>query len=96
MIGRMASGFALLLLRGYKRYISPLLPPLCRYEPTCSVYMMQAIERKGLVRGVCKGMWRLCRCHPFACGGWDPVDPEDMPRYLDREANLEEHESSHG
>ncbi|HVR39611.1 MAG TPA: membrane protein insertion efficiency factor YidD [Thermoanaerobaculia bacterium] len=64
---------AILLLRFYKRFISPLLPPMCRFEPTCSVYMMQAIEKHGILRGVWLGMRRLARCHPFNAGGWDPV-----------------------
>jgi putative membrane protein insertion efficiency factor len=64
---------ALLLLRGYKRFLSPLLPPMCRFEPTCSIYMMQAIEKHGLIRGLWLGARRLLRCHPFNPGGWDPV-----------------------
>jgi putative membrane protein insertion efficiency factor len=64
---------ALLLLRFYKRFISPLLPPMCRFEPTCSVYTMQAVEKYGVLRGVWLGMKRLGRCHPFNPGGWDPV-----------------------
>jgi len=64
---------ALLFLRAYKRFISPLLPPLCRFEPTCSVYTMQAVEKYGVLRGVWLGMRRLARCHPFNPGGWDPV-----------------------
>jgi len=64
---------ALLLLRGYKRFISPLLPPMCRFEPTCSVYTMQAVEKYGVLRGVWLGIRRLARCHPFNPGGWDPV-----------------------
>ena len=70
MIGR---AFALLLLRFYKRMISPLLPPMCRFEPTCSVYTMQAVEKYGALRGVWLGVKRLGRCHPFNPGGWDPV-----------------------
>jgi len=70
---RLFSATALLLLRFYKRTISPLLPPMCRFEPTCSVYMMQAIEKHGLGRGLWLGMRRLGRCHPFNPGGWDPV-----------------------
>ena len=64
---------AVLALRGYKRFISPLLPPMCRFEPTCSVYMMHAIEKHGPMRGVWLGIRRLARCHPFNPGGWDPV-----------------------
>lgn len=64
---------ALLLLRGYKRFISPILPPMCRFEPTCSMYTMQAVEKYGTLRGVWLGIRRLARCHPFNPGGWDPV-----------------------
>lgn len=67
------SSIALFLLRFYKRMISPLLPPMCRFEPTCSVYTMQAVEKYGALRGVWLGMKRLARCHPFNPGGWDPV-----------------------
>ncbi len=66
-------GAILWLLRGYKRFVSPLLPPSCRFEPTCSVYMVEAIEKKGLLRGVWLGVRRLLRCHPFCAGGFDPV-----------------------
>jgi putative membrane protein insertion efficiency factor len=64
---------ALAPLRFYKRFLSPLLPPMCRFDPTCSIYMMQAIEKHGTLRGVWLGMRRLVRCHPFNPGGWDPV-----------------------
>jgi putative membrane protein insertion efficiency factor len=64
---------ALLILRFYKRWISPLLPSACRFRPTCSEYMMQAIERHGLARGMWLGTRRLLRCHPFHEGGFDPV-----------------------
>jgi len=60
-------------LRGYKRFLSPMLPPMCRFEPTCSIYMMQAIEKYGALRGVWLGIRRLSRCHVFNPGGWDPV-----------------------
>ena len=63
----------LLPLRFYKRFVSPLLPPMCRFDPTCSIYMMQAIEKHGTLRGVWLGVRRLSRCHPFNPGGWDPV-----------------------
>ena len=61
------------LLSAYKRYVSPLLPPSCRFEPTCSVYLYEAIEKKGLLRGLYLGARRLLRCHPFHAGGFDPV-----------------------
>lgn len=60
-------------LRFYKRWISPLLPSACRYHPTCSEYMRQAVERYGVLRGVGMGIRRLLRCHPFHEGGFDPV-----------------------
>ncbi len=62
-----------LLLRGYKRFISPWLPPACRYYPTCSDYCSEAVKRYGVLRGGWLGMRRLCRCHPFRKGGYDPV-----------------------
>jgi uncharacterized protein len=64
---------ALALLQGYKRWISPIFPPSCRYVPTCSEYAMEAVERYGVLRGFGMAAWRLLRCHPFAHGGLDPV-----------------------
>lgn len=63
----------LVLLRGYKRFISPLLPPACRFTPTCSVYAMQAVSRFGVLRGGYLATCRLLRCQPFCKGGYDPV-----------------------
>jgi len=68
-----ARSLALSLLRGYKRFLSPLLPPACRYVPTCSEYAMEAVDRYGVVRGGWMAMCRILRCHPFARGGFDPV-----------------------
>jgi len=65
--------FILLILKGYKKYISPFLPPACRFEPTCSVYMVQAIQKKGILKGLYWGLKRVLRCHPFCGGGFDPV-----------------------
>jgi putative membrane protein insertion efficiency factor len=64
---------ALGMLRLYKRWISPSLPPSCRYLPTCSEYALEAIDRYGVLRGGLMSVWRLLRCHPFAKGGLDPV-----------------------
>ena len=61
------------LLDFYKRFLSPLLPRACRFEPTCSVYARKAIERHGLARGLGLAVRRLLRCHPFHPGGLDPV-----------------------
>jgi hypothetical protein len=57
----------------YKRVISPLLPSACRFYPTCSEYMRQAIQLHGPAHGVWLGLKRLGRCHPFHEGGFDPV-----------------------
>jgi hypothetical protein len=57
----------------YQRIISPLLPSACRFYPTCSQYMRDAVERYGVARGVWMGVRRLARCHPFRTGGFDPV-----------------------
>jgi putative membrane protein insertion efficiency factor len=61
------------LIRAYQRYISPMLPPSCRFTPSCSLYMLQAIEKYGSLRGIWMGSRRLLRCHPFSEGGFDPV-----------------------
>jgi hypothetical protein len=61
------------ILKTYKAILSPWLPRACRYEPTCSVYAREAIERHGLRRGSWLAVKRLLRCHPFRRGGFDPV-----------------------
>ena len=61
------------ILRFYKLMLSPLLPSACRYYPSCSEYMRQAVEKHGVARGGWMGVKRLLRCHPFHSGGLDPV-----------------------
>ncbi|MBC7880077.1 MAG: membrane protein insertion efficiency factor YidD [Anaerolineae bacterium] len=68
---------ALGFIRFYQRFISPLTLPTCRFTPTCSQYAFQAIERYGVGRGAWLGTKRICRCHPFHPGGYDPV-PESL------------------
>jgi uncharacterized protein len=63
----------LTLIRAYRRRISPALPRRCRYEPTCSSYAIESIDRFGLSRGTLLAAWRLLRCNPFSHGGFDPV-----------------------
>lgn len=65
----------LLLIRGYRYAISPLLPPSCRFHPSCSEYALEAIERHGPLSGGWLATRRLCRCHPWNPGGLDPVPP---------------------
>lgn len=61
------------LVRGYQRYFSPLLGKNCVYTPTCSTYMVEAIEKRGVFTGTAMGIWRILRCNPFSKGGFDPV-----------------------
>lgn len=61
------------LVRGYQRFISPLLPASCRYTPTCSTYMLQAIAKHGALLGLVMGLARILRCNPFVPGGFDLV-----------------------
>ncbi len=70
----------LLPLRGYRRFVSPMLGSRCRYYPSCSEYAVQAIERFGILRGLVLAGWRLLRCNPFSHGGYDPVDDQRLFR----------------
>ncbi len=65
-------------LRGYKRFVSPMLPRACRFVPTCSEYALEAVERHGALRGTWLAAARLARCHPFAQAGHDPVPLQDQ------------------
>jgi putative membrane protein insertion efficiency factor len=67
-----AARAVVLAVRAYQRLVSPLLPPSCRFAPTCSEYAAQALEQHGVVRGVGLAVRRLARCHPFHPGGYDP------------------------
>jgi hypothetical protein len=66
--GRMVIG----LVRLYQWTLSPIFGRQCRFQPTCSHYMIQAVEKYGAARGVLKGLWRILRCNPFCRGGYDP------------------------
>ncbi|BCA86165.1 putative membrane protein insertion efficiency factor [Enterococcus saigonensis] len=84
------------LVRGYQRFISPLFPPSCRYYPTCSSYMIQAVEKHGALKGGIMGTARILRCHPFVKGGLDyvpetfslrrnPHKPDDEQTYFQQQ-----------
>ena len=75
-MGKPLAFLGILPIRLYQWFISPLLPAACRYQPTCSAYAIEAIERHGLMRGLNLTMWRLLRCHPWGGSGYDPV-PHD-------------------
>lgn len=62
-------------IRFYRRFLSPLKPPMCRFAPTCSQYAIEALELHGLLRGGWLALRRIARCHPFCDGGHDPVPP---------------------
>jgi putative membrane protein insertion efficiency factor len=66
-------GIALGAIRLYQRRVSPGLPPGCRFQPTCSQFGYEAIERHGVLKGIALTAWRLMRCNPFNRGGYDPV-----------------------
>jgi hypothetical protein len=70
-----------LILRAYRKLISPLYGDVCRYYPSCSHYTLQAIQQYGVVRGIAMGIWRIARCHPWAKGGVDDVPARRVQRY---------------
>ena len=75
----------ILLIQFYRWCISPLLPPRCRFQPTCSQYALTAIERFGLVKGGAIATKRICSCHPWHIGGYDPVPEvlmENAPDFI--------------
>ena len=61
------------LVRGYQLLLRPVLPPVCRFTPSCSQYMIDALRRHGVVKGMWLGIRRICRCNPWHHGGYDPV-----------------------
>ena len=67
------------LIRVYQRAISPCLPRVCRFEPSCSQYFIEALQKRGPIVGSALGCWRILRCNPFGGSGCDPV-PDPRPR----------------
>jgi putative membrane protein insertion efficiency factor len=65
--------FFIFWIRLYRKLISPLKPPCCRFTPTCSAYALEAFKNRGAIKGFFLSLWRVLRCHPFSRGGFDPV-----------------------
>lgn len=73
----------------YRKYISPLKPPCCRFTPTCSSYAIEAFQKRGFFVGFALTVWRILRCNPFSKGGYDPV-PEKKKKRIGNSKNQEE------
>lgn len=70
---RLARQAVILPVRIYQATLSPLLGGQCRFIPTCSQYFIEAVQKRGVIGGLRRGLWRILRCHPFSRGGYDPV-----------------------
>ena len=70
--GRVGVATCIAIIRVYQKTLSPMLGPLCRFEPSCSRYTVEALRKYGFVKGIAKGTWRILRCNPFNRGGFDP------------------------
>ena len=71
-IRRIPAAIIIALVRAYQWTLSPIFGRQCRFQPTCSHYMIQAVEKYGAFKGTVKGVWRIARCNPFCRGGYDP------------------------
>ncbi len=72
--------FMIWLIGLYRKYISPLKPPTCRFKPTCSAYAIEAFQKRGFFAGMILTVWRILRCNPFCKGGYDPVPERGFRR----------------
>jgi uncharacterized protein len=72
------------LISGYRRFVSPLMAPRCRFAPSCSAYALEAVREHGALRGAWLAVRRVGRCHPFHPGGYDPVPPAAPHGHLSR------------
>ncbi len=73
---------AVFLVKVYHRILSPILPRACRFRPTCSEYMIDALNEYGFFKGMAKGIWRVLRCNPFGGSGYDPAVPRTTEKDL--------------
>lgn len=74
-VSRFASEALILLVRAYQIVLSPIMGGACRFEPSCSNYMIESLRVHGPFKGTLLGLWRILRCHPFGAHGYDPVPP---------------------
>ena len=89
MLGRLITRILILIVRAYQVTLSPLFRGCCRFEPSCSNYCIEALQRHGPLRGLWLGVRRLLRCHPFGAFGPDPVPPARPPCHkLHTQGNL--------
>jgi putative membrane protein insertion efficiency factor len=77
-VGRLLVNVALIPVRVYQRFVSPLMGRRCKYEPTCSRYAVEALRSHGVVKGSLLASWRILRCNPFSNGGYDPVERQRL------------------
>lgn len=75
-MNRLLKNLLILLIKFYQKILSPLCPGVCRFRPTCSQYMIDALRTHGIVKGLCLGICRILRCHPWGGSGYDPVPPK--------------------
>lgn len=75
-MNRLLKNLLILLIKFYQKILSPLCPGVCRFRPTCSQYMIDALRTHGIVKGLYLGIRRILRCHPWGGSGYDPVPPK--------------------
>ncbi len=86
-ISKLPAAFCMLLIRGYKKFISPMLGHHCRFYPSCSSYALEAFRTHGFFKGGALTAWRLLRCGPWSEGGFDPVPPAKNEKYFALKSN---------
>ena len=77
------------LIKVYRKFISPIKPPCCRFTPTCSAYALEAFKKRGFFVGLGLTVWRILRCNPFSRGGYDPVPERPIRRKMVEDDNKE-------
>ena len=78
------------LIKFYRRFISPIKPPCCRFTPTCSAYALEAFTKRGFFAGLILTVWRILRCNPFSRGGYDPVPEHGFRRVIENKCGENE------